>query len=65
MDQFMVSVGAGGEAYTGDTVTLIGSEDSLGEKKEITVQEIAAIVGTAPHEITTCLSARVPRIYID
>ncbi|MBP7831771.1 MAG: alanine racemase [Candidatus Pacebacteria bacterium] len=65
MDQFMVSVGAGGEAYTGDTVTLIGSEDSLGEKKEITVQEIATIVGTAPHEITTCLSARVPRIYID
>lgn len=61
MDQFMASLGTDGEAYVGDTVTLIGKDGEA----EIRVQEIAEMIGTTPHEITTCLSARVPRIYID
>lgn len=57
MDQIMVSLGQDGEAYVGDEVTLIG--------QGITARELASIIDTAPHEITTCISPRVPRTYID
>jgi alanine racemase len=61
MDLFMVTLGKSGEAYIGDTVTLIGKD---GENR-ITAQEIASLTGMAPHEVVTCLSARVPRVYSD
>ncbi|MEN9582205.1 MAG: alanine racemase [Candidatus Parcubacteria bacterium] len=61
MDQFTVSLGRDGEAYVGDVVTLIGKDGN----EQISVQEIATQVGTTPHEIVTCLSARVPRIYTE
>lgn len=57
MDQIMVSLGADGEAYVGDEVTLIG--------QGITARDLANLIDTAPHEITTCISPRVPRIFID
>ncbi len=59
MDQTMVSLGNEGEAYLEDTVTLIGHEGS----ETIKVEDIARLVDTTPHEITTCISNRVPRIY--
>lgn len=61
MDQTMVSLGEQGTAYVDDEVVLIGSQQS----EKITVEMIAEILETAPHEITTSISERVPRIYID
>lgn len=68
MDQFMVSIGRDGEAHVGDTVTLIGKDVGINNAStphtdEISVQEIARAIGTTPHEIVACLSARVPRVY--
>lgn len=59
MDLFMVTLGEKGEAYVGDTVTLIGREG----EEIITAQEIAKLIDAAPHEVVTCISARVPRVY--
>ena len=61
MDQVMISLGTTGEAYLGDEVILIGKQGD----ETISVEDIAKILETAPHEITTTISARVPRIYID
>ncbi|NWG14954.1 MAG: alanine racemase [Acidobacteria bacterium] len=44
----------------GDTATLVGSDGSL----QIRADELARLIGTTEHEITTCLSARVPRRHI-
>lgn len=59
MDQMMVSVGPDGEAYVGDTVTLIGTDGN----ESITAAGLAAILDTTPHAITTLISQRVPRTY--
>jgi alanine racemase len=40
---------------------LIGSQ----EGEQIRVEELAAAVGTAPHEILTLLNQRIPRRYVD
>lgn len=60
MDQVMVSLGSDGTAYLDDEVVLIGSKGS----SCITVEMIAKTIGTTPHEITTGISERVPRMYI-
>ncbi|MDB4984274.1 MAG: alr [Patescibacteria group bacterium] len=60
MDQVMVSLGNSGTAYLDDEVILIGTDGDCA----ITAKMIAEKIGTAPHEITTCISDRVPRIYI-
>jgi alanine racemase len=59
MDQMMVSLGQDGEAYPGDEVVLLGTQDC----ETITAEEIAGWVDTTPHEIPTVVSKRVPRIY--
>ncbi len=59
MDQIMVSLGKEGEAYLDDEVTLIGADGS----ERITAEDISLQIETTPHEITTCISLRVPRIY--
>jgi alanine racemase len=56
MDQVMVDVTEIPEAQVGDEVTLIGDG--------ITAEQIAELVGTTPHEITTRIMSRVPRNYI-
>lgn len=61
MDQVMVSLGNTGTAYLDDEVILIGRDGN----SEITVEMIAHEIGTAPHEITTCISNRVPRVYVN
>jgi alanine racemase len=58
MDQFCVELPEGSEAKPGDTVTLIGKAGN----NTITVNEIADQIDTTPHEITTCLTQRVPRV---
>lgn len=60
MDQAMVSIGKGGESYLGDPVVLLGKDGD----EVITVQDMASWIDAAPHEITTLISARVPRVYI-
>jgi alanine racemase len=61
MDQSTVSLGMVGEAYLGDEVILIGK----GGEQEISVQDIARLIDTTPHEITTTITARVRRVIID
>lgn len=57
MDQFVVDVTRIPGVQAGNTATLIGS--SGGEC--ITAAHLAQRIGTTPHEISTCLTARVPR----
>ena len=60
MDQLMVNIGQG-EAYNTDEVVLIGRQgDSL-----VTVEELASLIETTPHQILVSLNQRIPRIYID
>lgn len=60
MDQLMIDIGRDSNVQPGDMVTLIG-RDGI---EEITLDEVAALVGTITHEILTGISARVPRIYV-
>ncbi len=59
MDECMVDVGMD-DVKVGEDVVLIGKRGN----EEITVDELAVKVGTIPYEITTALSARVPRVFI-
>lgn len=60
MDQFMVDVGDQ-EVYVGDEVTLLGKQG----KEEITLWEMAKLLGTIPNEILCSFNDRIPRIYKD
>lgn len=60
MDQFMVNIGPKGEAYNGDTVTLIGKDGN----ESIIVNEIADFVGTDPRDVLVSLNSRIPRKYV-
>jgi alanine racemase len=60
MDQFMVNLGAEGEAYNGDEVVLLGEQK--GER--IDALEIAELVGTDPRDILLSLALRMPRRYV-
>jgi alanine racemase len=61
MDQLCIEVPEGERLSAGDTVTLIGR---AGES-EIRVTDMAEQIDTTPHEITTCLTARVPRVVVN
>ncbi len=58
MDQLMVDISPTGEAYNGDEVVLIGEQG--GER--ITVEELAHMIDTTPHELLVLLNQRVPRV---
>jgi len=60
MDQTLVEVGHIPGVKVGDEVLLIGKQ----EEEEISVEEIAARIGTVPHEIVSRLGKRVPRVYV-
>lgn len=60
MDQLMVNLGSVGEAYNGDEVVLIGEQS----EKSITVEELANVIDTTPHEILVSLNQRIPRILV-
>lgn len=59
MDYTMIDVGNVPGARTGDTVTLIGRDGD----EQITVGELAALVGTIPYEIACSVGKRVRRLY--
>jgi alanine racemase len=58
MDQLMVNIGRG-EAFNGDEVVLIGEQ----EGERVSVEELARLIDTTPHEILVALNQRVPRVY--
>jgi alanine racemase len=60
MDQLMVDVGSD-HVSLGDEVVLIGSQGGAA----ITIDEIAALLETTPHEVFTSFQGRLPRIYTD
>lgn len=61
MDMLMIDVTAVPEAAVGDEAVLIGRQGS----DEITAAELAGLAGTIPYEITTAISARVPRVLLN
>lgn len=62
MDQFVVDVTHIPGAAVGHTATLIGTEKESGQV--LSASELAGIIATTPHEITTGLTARVKRISV-
>lgn len=61
MDQFVVDVSQIPNVETGDVAMLIGRDGN----ETITINEIADMIATTPHEISTCLTPRTPRIAVD
>lgn len=61
MDQVVVNVTDIPSAREGDVATLIGTDGS----QAITAGRLAAQIETTPHEITTCLTARIPRLLVN
>ena len=59
MDQLMVDIGPSGEGYNDDEVTLIGESGN----ERVSVEELAALIETTPHEILVSLNQRIPRVY--
>ncbi len=60
MDELMVDCGDD-DVRPGDEVVFIGEQG----EEQILADEIAAWVGTIPYEVTTAISARVSRVYIE
>lgn len=60
MDQFMIDVTDIPDIHIGNDVILIGRQ----KNREVTVEEIADIIGTINYEIVCMISKRIPRVYI-
>jgi len=60
MDQLMVDVSDVAGVAAGDIATLIGRDGGAA----IRAEELARLIGTTEHAITTCLTSRIPRNYI-
>lgn len=61
MDQCMVDVtDIKGEVHVGDEVVIFGRQG----EKEITVDEIAADIGTINYEVVCIIGKRIPRVYL-
>lgn len=61
MDQLMVDISPEGQAYNGDEVVLIGQQGN----ERITVEELAQLIDTTPHELLVLLNQRVPRVVVE
>ena len=59
MDQAMIDVGPDAAVAAGDTVTLVGRQGA----EQITVTELAALMGTIPYEVTCLITGRVGRAF--
>jgi alanine racemase len=59
MDECMIDIGEESVSL-GDEVVLIGKQND----EEITVQHLASLMNTIPYEVTTMITARVPRVLI-
>lgn len=62
MDEIMVNVG-NDDVQLGDEVVLLGVQPSEHGGGAIDIDELATWAGTIPYEITTAVSARVPRLF--
>lgn len=60
MDMVMADVTRVPEARVGQDVVLLGSQ----ERERIGASELAELLGTITYEVTTAISARVPRSYL-
>jgi len=60
MDQITVDLGPEARAQVGDEAVLIGRQGD----DEIRVEEIAALLGTIPYEVTCGIGRRVPRRWL-
>ncbi len=60
MDQTVVDVTDTPDIMPGDEAVCIGTQGS----ERIAIEDIATLIDTTPHEITTCLTARLPRLYV-
>lgn len=60
MDMTMLDVSGVPQARVGDDVVLIGAQG----RDAITAGEVAQRLSTIPYEVTTALSSRVPRVYL-
>jgi alanine racemase len=58
MDQIMVSIGRD-SAHNGDEAVLLGGQGDAA----ISIEEMAAWMGSIPHEVLTSINTRVPRVY--
>lgn len=61
MDQITVDLGPDSHAAVGDEVVLFGRQGDAC----VTVDEIAALLGTISYEVTCGLSKRVPRVWVN
>ena len=61
MDQIMVRLDDVPHAKVGDEVVLIGSQDA----EHISAEEVAVRWGTINYEVTSGITSRVPRVYLD
>lgn len=61
MDQTVVRVPHGVDGRLGDIIKIAGD----GSEGEPTLNELAVLTGTIPHEIATRLTARVPKLYVE
>ena len=61
MDQIMADVSDIDDVKTGDEVVLIGKQG----QEEITLEELADIVGTINYELSCLITRRVPRYYLE
>jgi alanine racemase len=59
MDQFVVDLGPGSQAKSGDWVIVFGD----GTRGEYTADDWGAASGSINYEIVTRIGPRVPRIY--
>jgi alanine racemase len=61
MDQTILDITDVPGIAIGDEVVLIGDQGN----EKITADDLAAITGTIPYEVTCAIGARVPRLYVD
>jgi len=57
----MLTVDCGDQAYLGDQAVLFGGSGT----DSLSLWELSGLLDTIPYELTTCLTSRVPRIYLD
>ncbi len=58
MDQLCIEAPENEALSVGDTVTLLGAHNGT----QMLAADLAGLIDATPHEITTCITSRVPRI---
>jgi alanine racemase len=61
MDAVMIDLGSRPDVEVGDSVTFIGRQGH----EAITAWDLAGKIGTIPYEVTSLITERVPRVYVN